>query len=146
LNEIYRRQGTHHDFDQPWLFMSTPTLHTDAPGLAPPGEHILEVATSCDYHHFAELRRRDPRAYTREKNRVRDRMLDTIEASYVPGLRKHLAMRVSGTPLTNERFCRAPEGNAYGSELSPTWLWPRVPQASRAGFPWRQTTGARTGR
>ena len=42
-----------------------------------------------------------------------------IEAHYVPRLRDHLALRVVGTPVTNERFCRAPAGNAYGAALVP---------------------------
>jgi len=37
----------------------------------------------------------------------------------VPGLGKHLVMQVTGTPATNARFCRAPEGNAYGAALTP---------------------------
>ncbi len=127
LNEIYRRQVEAHDLDDPWLFLSTPTLHSDAPGLAPEGEHVLEVATSCDYEHFAALKRRGHKAYSKEKTRVRDRILDILEERYIPGLRSHLAMKLAGTPLTNERFCRAPRGNAYGSNLSADAIWPRVP-------------------
>jgi phytoene dehydrogenase-like protein len=38
-----------------------------------------------------------------------------------------MAMRVAGTPLTNEHFCRAPRGNAYGAALTPAHTqWPRV--------------------
>jgi all-trans-retinol 13,14-reductase len=119
LNRIYDDQLLRHDLEDPWLFMSTPTLHSAEPGLCPPGQQILEVATSCDYTRFADLRRRDRRAYNVEKRRVRERLLDVIEASYVPRLRDHLAVRVCGTPATNERFCRAPRGNAYGSALTP---------------------------
>lgn len=42
----------------------------------------------------------------------------------MPGLRSHLAMRVMGTPATNERFCGAPEGNAYGVALTPGFIGP----------------------
>ncbi|NNC75473.1 MAG: NAD(P)/FAD-dependent oxidoreductase, partial [Acidimicrobiia bacterium] len=126
VNAIYRQQVVDRDLSNPWLFLSTPTLHSDAPGLAPPGHQVLEVATSCNYDYFAELARKDRRSYTRAKVAVRDRILTILEAEYVPGLRKHLAMRVAGTPLTNERFCRAPRGNAYGSVLSPEYVFPRV--------------------
>jgi phytoene dehydrogenase-like protein len=102
--------------------LATPTLHTDEPGIAPPGQQILEVATCCDYRHFKRLREQDRAAYTREKLKVRDRILEILEAKYVPGLRKHLAMRVAGTPLTNAEFCRAPQGNAYGTALTPGQL------------------------
>ena len=127
LNAIYRRQLQGHDLSDPWLFLATPTLHTDAPGLAPPGHHILEVATACDYRHFEALRDRDRASYTKEKIEVRDRILDVIEQHYIPGLRDHIVMRVAGTPLTNEHFCRSPRGNAYGAALTPEHTqWPRV--------------------
>jgi all-trans-retinol 13,14-reductase len=119
INQMYDAQLKRHDLDDPWLFMSTPTLHTDAPGLCPPGHQILEVATCADYAQFAELRCRDRRAYNVEKKRIRERILDVIEARYVPRLRDHLALRLVGTPATNERFCWAPAGNAYGAALMP---------------------------
>jgi phytoene dehydrogenase-like protein len=119
LNRIYDDQLVRHDLSNPWLFLSTPTLHSDAPGLCPPGEQILEVATCCDYTRFARLRREDRRAYNVEKKRLREGILDVLEERYVPGLRRHLTMRVAGTPVTNERYCWAPEGNSYGSRLSP---------------------------
>lgn len=119
LNAIYRRQLVDLDFDEPWLFMSTPTLHTDAPGLCPPGHQILELATSAPHAYFRKLRDTDRRRYNAEKKRLRDRMIQIVEERYVPGLRDHLAMRVMGTPATNERFCGAPEGNAYGAALTP---------------------------
>jgi len=119
INGMYEAQLERHDFADPWLFMSTPTLHSGAPGLCPPGHQILEVATCADHARFAELRRNDRRAYNVEKRRIRERILDVIEARYVPRLRDHLVLRVVGTPATNERFCRAPAGNAYGAALVP---------------------------
>lgn len=119
INRMYDDQLKRHVLDDPWLFMSTPTLHSDAPGLCPPGHQILEVATCADHAYFADLRRRDRRAYNAEKKRIKERLLDVIEARYVPRLRDHLAMQIVGTPVTNERFCRAPAGNAYGAALDP---------------------------
>lgn len=119
IDRMYDDQLRRHDLSNPWLFMSTPTLHSDAPGLCPPGHQVLEVATCADHAWFADLRRRDRRAYNLEKKRIRERILDVIEARYVPRLRDHLAIRVMGTPATNERFCRAPAGNAYGAALVP---------------------------
>lgn len=119
LNRIYDDQLLRHDLSNPWLFLSTPTLHSDEPGLCPPGQQILEVATCCDYQRFHDLRRRDRRAYNVEKKKIRETILDVLEARYVPRLRDHLALRVMGTPATNERFCWAPAGNAYGAALTP---------------------------
>jgi all-trans-retinol 13,14-reductase len=122
IDRMYDAQLEDHDLSDPWLFMSTPTLHSDAPGLCPPGYQVLEVATCADHAYFAALRRRDRRAYNVEKKQVRDRILDVIEGSYVPCFREHLAFCVVGTPATNERFCRAPGGNAYGAALVPAYV------------------------
>ena len=145
INATYRRQLRGHDFNAPWLFMSTPTLHTGAPGLCPPGDQILEVATAADYAHFAALRSEDRRAYNAEKKRIRDQIVGLIESEYVPDLGRHLTVRVMGTPATNARFCRAPLGNSYGSALTPLQVRRRVPAetpfsnlflvGATAGFP-----------
>ncbi len=119
INRIYDDQLVRHDLSNPWLFLSTPTLHSSEPGLCPPGEQILEIATSCDYDRWARLRSGDRREYNREKKRVRETILDVLEARYVPRLRDHVVLRVAGTPVTNERYCFAPKGNAYGSALTP---------------------------
>ncbi len=124
INRLYDDQLVRHDLSNPWLFLSTPTLHSDAPGLCPPGDQILEVATACDYGRFAALRSRDRRAYNVEKKRIRERLLDILDAQYVPKIRDHLVMRLTGTPATNARFCRAPEGNSYGSALTPSNVGP----------------------
>lgn len=119
LDRLYDDQLLRHDLGNPWLFMSTPSLHSDEPGICPPGHQILEVATVCDHGRMAALRARDRAAYNREKKRIRETLLDVIEAHYVPKLRDHLALRVAGSPATNERFCRAPAGNSYGAALTP---------------------------
>ena len=125
LNAIYRRQlAGAGDATDPWLFLSTPTLHTDEPGICPPGHQILEVATSAPYHPWRHLRATDRRRYNLEKKKVKDGLLALLEERYIPGLRKHLAMQVMGTPATNERFCGAPEGNAYGAALTPRYMGP----------------------
>ncbi len=126
LNRMYRDQLERHDLSNPWLFLATPTLHSDEPGTAPAGEQILEAATACDYGYFRALRDQGGPAYTKAKLAVRDRIFEILEAHYVPGLRKHLAMRVAGTPLTNAEYCRSPRGNAYGTALTPLQL-SRVP-------------------
>ncbi len=119
INRMYDDQLVRHDLSNPWLFLSTPTLHSPEPGLCPPEHQILEIATACDHDRFARLRSRDRRAYNLEKKKIRETILDVLEASYVPRLRDHLALRVMGTGATNARFCRAPAGNAYGAALTP---------------------------
>ncbi|MBS2018339.1 MAG: NAD(P)/FAD-dependent oxidoreductase [Deltaproteobacteria bacterium] len=137
IDRMYDDQLLRHDVSNPWLFMSTPTLHTSEPGLCPPGEQVLEIATSIDHAHYASLRRRDRREYNRAKKRIVDTVLDLVEARYVPGLRDHLTMRIAGTPATNERFCHAPAGNSYGAALVPKYVRPgRGPFQTGLGNLW----------
>jgi len=119
LNRVYADQLERGDLSDPWLFLATPSLHSDAPGLAPPGQHVLEVATSARFAYFEELRRSDKHAYVRAKNRLRDTIYGILEAEFIPELRKKLSIHVAGTPTTNAFYCRAPQGNAYGSALTP---------------------------
>ncbi|MBC7172019.1 MAG: NAD(P)/FAD-dependent oxidoreductase, partial [Polyangiaceae bacterium] len=63
-------------------------------------------------------------AYRAAKQRIFDAMLDVIESDYVPNIREHLAVHVTGSPTTSERYVGAPAGNSYGSTMTPRRIWP----------------------
>lgn len=121
INATYAAQHDSDDLSDPWLFMSTPTLCSPQAKTrhAPEGEQILELITTCAFQPFEERQARGLREYTERKTAIRDRMIELVERHYVPDLRKHVAMRVAGTPTTNQRYLWAPRGNIYGSALSP---------------------------
>jgi len=108
------------NYDRPWMFMSTPTLHTHQGGIAPPGSQILEILTLANYDLFADMKQKSKKDYEDFKFRVADRLLDTVEQHYVPGLRRHIVKWAYGSPTTNEDFVLAPRGNAYGSHMTPS--------------------------
>lgn len=118
MNQSWRETGENR-FDKPWIFMSTPTLHSNYPGIAPEGCQILEFGTVANYDEFKKLHDTDPPAYRRLKHDFSEKMLKIIEEKHVPELTKHIALKVVGTPTTNADFCLAPYGNAYGSVMSP---------------------------
>ena len=118
MNETWA-QEMRQDWSRPWVFLATPSLHTDEPGTCPPGGQILELATTANYDYFRELRDRDIRAYRRQKKEVEDKLIDIVERHHVPNLRKHIALHVAGSPTTNEDFCWAPRGHSYGQHLTP---------------------------
>jgi phytoene dehydrogenase-like protein len=118
MNETWA-QAMRQDWSLPWVFMATPSLHTDQPGTCPPGTQILELATTANYDYFRELRNRDLRAYRREKKEVEDRLIDIVERHHVPNLRQHIVLHLAGSPTTNEDFCWAPRGHSYGQHLTP---------------------------
>ena len=56
------------------------------------------------------------------KMKMSDRLLDLVEERYIPNLRKHIVVKQVGSPTTNEDFCMAPMGNAYGSAMIPSQI------------------------
>jgi|CXWL01.1.fsa_nt_gi phytoene dehydrogenase-like protein len=118
MNETWA-QEMRQDWSRPWVFLATPTLHTDEPGTSPPGGQILELATTANYDYFRELRDRDIRSYRQRKKEVEDKLIDIVEQHHVKDLRKHIALHVAGSPTTNEDFCWAPRGHSYGQHLTP---------------------------
>ena len=114
------------NFEKSLMFMSTPTLHSSFPGIAPKGAHILELATFTNYSLFAEAQKKGYGEYVRLKNKIAGKMLDLVEKHYIPDLRKHISVKVVGSPMTCEDFVMAPFGNAYGSLMTPKQTINRV--------------------
>jgi phytoene dehydrogenase-like protein len=124
LDAIFAAMYERGDYTKLSFAMSTPNLVSDAPGIAPPGHQILELLTVAQHARFLESKLDDPRAYNRQKQRILDAMLDVIERDYVPGIRAHLKVHVTGSPTTSERYARAPAGNSYGATMTPARIWP----------------------
>ncbi|MGE0711499.1 MAG: phytoene desaturase family protein [Planctomycetota bacterium] len=122
MNRIFAESLEDQRWDRPWVFMSTPTLHTEAPGVAPPGGQILELLTLASYDAFRGLKDEGYGHYARAKRAVAERLLDLVSEHHIPNLREHIKVKVVGTPVTHSDFCWAPRGNAYGSYLTPAQL------------------------
>lgn len=118
-NKMWKKMLENNNYDQPLIFMSTPTLHSKAGGLTPDGSQILEVVTAANYDYFKNIREQDEALYRKTKRNFEHHLLDIVEERYVPNLRKHISLKVVGTPMTNESFCYAPYGNCYGSHMLP---------------------------
>ena len=118
VNKIWADQAKG-DFSQPWFFMSTPTLHSKFPGTAPAGYEIVEIATSTEYNNWKEIHDKDYKAYETKKNALVEQLFDIIEARYIPNLRQHIVVKVTGSPTSNEEWVWAPVGNAYGQTMTP---------------------------
>ncbi len=118
MNKMWREQREM-NFDKPWWFMSTPSLHTDDSSTAPKGCQILEIASFMGYTPFREAYDKSYADYAKLKLKMSNIMLDWVEKRYIPDLRKHIVVKQIGSPTTNEDFCMAPMGNAYGSAMTP---------------------------
>ncbi len=119
LNEAFTQMYEHHDFSNPSFAITTPTLLTTASRDCPPDCQIVEFLTVANYGYFQQLREHDRPAYYQKKQEIFDAIVDVVEEHYVPNFRKHIVFQVTGSPTTNERFCWCPQGNSYGSQLTP---------------------------
>ena len=119
INHVFDQQLFYNDFNTPSLFISTPTLHGKGHSMAPPGCHQMVICTLCNYSYFKKLYQKSRADYLKEKNRITKIILGQIQKKYLPELKRHIDIIVSGTPLTMERLVFAPEGNSYGADLTP---------------------------
>ena len=122
LNQCFEDMYVRGDYSRPSFALTTPTLLTDAARDCPPDCTIVELLTVANYQHFLDLKISDEKAYRRQKTAILNRLLDIIERDYVPGFRDHMVFKMTGGPTTNERFCHAPRGNSYGSNMTPAQM------------------------
>jgi all-trans-retinol 13,14-reductase len=119
LNRAFDRMYYEHDFSNPSFAITTPTLLTTAERDCPEDCQIIEFLTVANYEYFKNLKSTDPKAYRQKKTEIFDSILNVVEANYIPNLREHLVFNITGSPTTNEDYCWCPEGNSYGSSLTP---------------------------
>ena len=119
LNEAFAQMYEQNDFSRPSFAITTPTLLTEVRGDCPEDCQIVEFLTVANYSYFKQLWESDRKAYRQKKQEILDSILDVVEKHYVPNFRKHMVFHITGSPTTNERFCWCPNGNSYGSSLTP---------------------------
>ncbi|OLP20057.1 FAD-dependent oxidoreductase [Leptolyngbya sp. 'hensonii'] len=119
LNYAFYKMYEKHDFSKPSFAITTPTLLTEYQRDCPENCQIIEFLTVANYAYFKALKEHDPKAYRQKKAEILDAILDVVEKHYVPNFRQHIVFKITGTPTTNERFCWCPNGNSYGSSLTP---------------------------
>lgn len=117
LNQSYQRQ-IEGDLDHPWVFLACPTLKSDAPGMAPPGHNVLEIATVCSYEPFRVLHETDVKAYRAKKREVYEQVMTSVR-DLIPDVDTYIDKKVYGTPTTTEHYLGQPKGNIYGAKLVP---------------------------
>jgi phytoene dehydrogenase-like protein len=125
LNEAFAQMYDRNDFSNPSFGIATPTLLTNANRDCPEDCQIIEFLTVANYNYFNQLKQSDRQAYYQKKQEILDSILDVVEKNYVPNFRKHMVFHVTGSPTTNERYCWCPQGNSYGSKLTPKNMGPR---------------------
>lgn len=120
IDEIYRKQLRDCNVDNPFLAITTPTLHAgEHNSMAPKGCHQMVICTWVGYEKMRKLKDASEEVYLQEKEKITNTILDIIENNYIPNFRDHIDVIEVGTPTTNEFYANSPEGNCYGMKMDP---------------------------
>ena len=119
LNEAFNTMYYHHDYSNPSFAITTPGFMTSDSTDRPAGQSIIEFLTVADYSYFAGLLQENKALYRKKKREIIDAIFQIVEDRYIPDFRKYLVFKTGGTPTTNERYCMSPQGNSYGSNMTP---------------------------
>ncbi len=97
------------------IFLTVTTLKD--PSKMQRGHHTIEAFAFVGYEPFRRWAGRKPGErgadYQQLKEQLTQRMLKAIDAR-VPGLSRHVVFKELGTPLSNEYYLNATQGNLYG--------------------------------
>jgi len=87
-------------------------------GYSPEGKNTLNILNLQGYSHWEKYEsdyfQGKKKAYWKEKERMADILIDKIEETLLPGLRKAIEVKEIGTPLTNVRYTKNYRGAIYG--------------------------------
>ena len=88
------------------------------PGCSPKGKNTLNIIATQGYDYWKKYETDyfygNKDAYTKEKMRLADILIDKVEKTLLPGLRKAIEVEEVATPLTNLRYTSNPRGAIYG--------------------------------
>ncbi len=88
------------------------------PGFSPKGKNTLNIIATQGYDYWKKFETDyfygNKDAYNKEKMRLAGILIDKVEKTLLPGLRKAIEVVEVATPLTNVRFTSNPRGAIYG--------------------------------
>jgi len=87
-------------------------------GYSPEGKNTIGIIVLQNYDHWEKFSddywKKNKTAYRKEKERMADILIKKVEETLLPGLTKAIEVKEIGTPLTNIRYTRHPQGAIYG--------------------------------
>ncbi len=87
-------------------------------GYSPEGKNTLNILNLQGYSHWEKYEsdyfQGKKKLYRKEKERMADILIDKVEETLLPGLRKAIEVKEIGTPLTNVRYTKNYRGAIYG--------------------------------
>jgi phytoene dehydrogenase-like protein len=102
-------------YDDPFFFLSTPSLYAEPGALAPPGNTTVQINVASDFDWFATAAREGRHA--RETTRIAEEIVTAVERRLVPGLRQHRVVQEAWSPLDLAARVGLERGGMYGARL-----------------------------
>jgi phytoene dehydrogenase-like protein len=115
LDAAIDRTIVDHHYDDPFFFLSTPSLYADPGVLAPAGSTTVQINVASDFDWFATAAR-DGR-HARETARIADEILTAVERRLLPDLRRHCVVQMAWSPVDLAAHVGLERGGMYGARL-----------------------------
>jgi len=115
LDAALDRSRARHDFEDPFFFLSTPSLYADPGELAPRGSTTVQINAAADFEWFAAAKR-DGR-HDAERARVAESIVAAVERRAIPGLRAHRVVQEAWSPVDLAAHVGLERGGMYGARL-----------------------------
>jgi phytoene dehydrogenase-like protein len=104
-----------HRYDDPFFFLSTPSLYADPGVLAPPGGTTVQINVASDFDWFATAAREG--RHERETARIAEDIVAAVERRLLPGLRRHRVVQEAWSPVDLAARVGLERGGMYGARL-----------------------------
>ena len=104
-----------HRYDDPFFFLSTPSLYADPGVLAPAGGTTVQINVASDFDWFATAAREG--RHERETARVAEEILSAVERRLLPDLRRHRVVQIAWSPVDLAAHVGLERGGMYGARL-----------------------------
>ena len=115
LDAAIERTTLGHRYDDPFFFLSTPSLNTDSGVLAPTGCTTLQVNVASDFDWFATAAREG--RHERETARIAEEIVAAIERRLGLELRRHRVVQEAWSPVDLAARVGLERGGMYGARL-----------------------------
>lgn len=107
-------------FDEPWVFISTPSLLADPGALCRPDQFSLVALTFVNYADWRRLLETDVKAYEKRSTELKNRMYEILDRHFLPDIRRHVEVEHVETPREVAKKLAPPNNAVYGAELTPS--------------------------
>jgi all-trans-retinol 13,14-reductase len=104
-----------HCYEDPFFFLSTPSLYADPGVLAPAGRTTVQINVLSDFDYFNAAVQQGTHAT--ERSRVTREVLAAVERRLIPDLARHCVVQESWTPVDLADRVGLVRGGMYGARL-----------------------------